>query len=101
MEKMAKFLGVDKDVREAVKNVVLLLLTVMSVSFTAGNLFGKAKNIPEQVAAIVDKQEKMERRQDIMEANLKTQLDTILQKMESQNADVREIRTVILEGRRR
>lgn len=101
MEKVAKLLGVDKDVREAVKNVVLLLLTAISLSFTAGRYFGKAKELPEQVATMYVKQEQLERRQDIMEATTKSQFETIIQKLDSQNQDMRELRSVVLEARRR
>ena len=101
MEKVAKFLGVDKGLREVVKNVVMLLLMAISLSFTAGRYFGKAKELPEQVVTICVKQDQLERRQDLMEANTKTQFETIIQKLDSQNQDMRELRSVILEGRRR
>lgn len=94
MEKAARFLGIDKGLQEAVKNVVMLLLAFGSIMFTAGTFFGNAKDVPERVS-------KIERRQDIAESELRVQLQRISEKLDAQSSDIKELRSCMLSERSR
>lgn len=96
MEKAAKFLGIDKGIGEAVKNVLLLLATAISLSFTVGTQFGKAKDIPVRLEAVENNQIQTERRLDRFESKV----DAMLAGQQATRDDVRELRTFIMGNRK-
>lgn len=95
MEKVAKFLGVDKDIRDVVKNVILLLVTTASFAFAAGTYFGTAKDIPSRLACVENKQTDSDRKQDRMAIQLETITSTQIQMA----SDIRELRSVLMDRR--
>jgi hypothetical protein len=69
------------------------------VSFTAGSYFGKAKDIPAQIATMCIKQDTMERRQDNLEVRMDTQVAAILEAVKNQGNDIREMRSVMMNSK--
>lgn len=97
MRKIINFLGgkengSDKtgifDVPSLLKMLLMVMITFGSIAFTAGAYLGSAKDLPARV-------ENVERKQDRVEARL----DAILQKLDSQGSDIRELRACMMGGR--
>jgi hypothetical protein len=94
MEKVIKLLGGRKngsdhtgifDVPTLLKNLLTALLLFGSISFTAGQYFGNAKDLPARVATI-------ERKVDRSEA----QQEAILTELRALGVDMRELRSCLM-----
>jgi hypothetical protein len=95
MEKVIKLLGGKKngtdhtgvfDIPTLLKNLLTALLLFGSLSFTAGQYFGSAKDLPFRV-------ETVERKQDRVEAKL----EAILNNQAAAASDIRELRACIMD----
>lgn len=105
MEKAAKFLGIDKDIPSAVRNVLLLLAGALSIAFTAGGFFSKAQAVPLKIKDIECaieqvKVEQVEQRSKIKDSETQQsltneRLKAILDKMDAQTAEMKEQRSDI------
>jgi len=100
MEKAAKILGIDKnDIPGSVRAVIMALAAAISIAFTAGGYFNKAQAVPAKIeehdcaiATLQQKSAEHEAQQRLLETMLKSMND----KIDSQSADVREIRAYVM-----
>lgn len=93
----------EPDMTAFMRNLILIALTLMSISFTAGDKLSAARNIPGKINAMQARAEDTDRK--ILELQKKQEIsdvqrENMVEILKSIQLDVREIRSSQKEGRR-
>lgn len=96
MDKMLLAVGAVKDKTgimtidpmTLIRNILYLCMVIAGFCFASGSYFSGSKDLPQRMAEVEKRQERME-----------AQFDNVISKLDSVSTDIREVRNVVLRNK--